>query len=221
MAVKIRLQRHGRGKRPFYHIVATDSRNRRDGKYIERLGDYNPLTSPATIHLDVDKTVDWLMKGAEPTDTVHAILKYKGVTYRKHLLRGVAKGVLTQEAADIAYQTWKDEHANSILDHARKAHKSKEDRLTEMLAEETKKKESRDTMRRQALEAAQKAAIPVIEPIAAPVIETIAEVPAVEAVVEAPAVEAVVEAPTVVETPAVEVAPEAPAAEATEAPAAE
>jgi small subunit ribosomal protein S16 len=76
MAVKFRLQRHGRGKRPIYHIVAADSRAPRDGKYIERIGDYNPLTKPASIHLDSDKAVDWLMKGAEVTDTVKAIFKY-------------------------------------------------------------------------------------------------------------------------------------------------
>lgn len=153
MAVKIRLQRHGRGKRPFYHIVASDSRARRDGKYIERLGDYNPLTSPATIHLDVDKTVDWLMKGAEPTDTVHAILKYKGATYKKHLLRGVAKGVLTQEAADKKFGEWLDSHKNEVLDHKKKVHLSKEDRLARLMAEETKKKEERDAKRKAALDA--------------------------------------------------------------------
>ncbi len=151
MAVKIRLQRHGRGKRPFYHIVASDSRARRDGKYIERLGDYNPLTSPATIHLDVDKTVDWLMKGAEPTDTVHAILKYKGATFKKHLLRGVEKGALTQEAADKKFAEWLETHQNAVLDHKKKVHLTKEDRLTKLMAEETKKKHDREAKRQAAL----------------------------------------------------------------------
>ena len=154
MAVKIRLQRHGRGKRPFYHIVASDSRARRDGKYIERLGDYNPLTSPATIHLDVDKTVDWLMKGAEPTDTVHAILKYKGATFKKHLLRGVEKGALTQEAADKKFAEWLETHQNAVLDHKKKVHLTKEDRLTKLMAEETKKKHDREAKRQAALVAA-------------------------------------------------------------------
>ncbi|MFN8275920.1 MAG: 30S ribosomal protein S16 [Chitinophagales bacterium] len=154
MAVKLRLQRHGRGKRPFYHIVAADSRSRRDGKFIERLGDYNPLTSPATIHLDVDKAVDWIMKGAEPTDTVNAILKYKGVLFRKHLLRGVAKGVLTQEQADAKYNEWLEAHKNSVIDHKKKVHASKEDRLAKLLAEETKKKEDREAKRAAALQAA-------------------------------------------------------------------
>jgi small subunit ribosomal protein S16 len=139
MAVKLRLQRHGRGKRPFYHIVASDSRARRDGKYIERIGEYNPLTSPATISVDVEKAVEWLMKGAEPTDTVHAILKYKGAMYKKHLLRGVAKGALTQEAADKTFAEWIDAHQNSVLDHKKKVHLSKEDRLKKLMEEETKK----------------------------------------------------------------------------------
>ena len=159
MAVKIRLQRHGRGKRPFYHIVASDSRARRDGKYIERLGDYNPLTSPATIHLDLDKTVDWLMKGAEPTDTVHAILKYKGAMFKKHLLRGVAKGALTQEAAEAKFTEWVESHQNAILDHKKKEHKSKDQRLADMLAAETKKKEDRDSKRKAALDAANAPAV--------------------------------------------------------------
>jgi small subunit ribosomal protein S16 len=154
MAVKIRLQRHGRGKRPFYHIVASDSRARRDGRYIERLGDYNPLTSPATIHLDVDKTVDWLMKGAEPTDTVHAILKYKGATYKKHLLRGVEKGVLTAEAAEKKFAEWIEAHQNAVLDHKKKVHLSKEDRMAKLMEEETKKKQDREAKRQAALQAA-------------------------------------------------------------------
>ena len=153
MAVKIRLQRHGRGKRPFYHIVASDSRARRDGKYIERIGEYNPLTSPATINLDVERAVDWLMKGAEPTDTVHAILKYKGAMYKKHLLRGVAKGALTQEAADKTFAEWVDAHQNAVLDHKKKVHLSKEDRLAKMMAEETKKKHDREAKRQAALDA--------------------------------------------------------------------
>ena len=100
MAVKIRLARRGRTKRPFYHIVIADARAPRDGKFIEQIGSYNPMTKPATIELDRDKAFDWLMKGAQPTDTTAAILRFKGVMYRKHLARGVAKGSLTQEQAD-------------------------------------------------------------------------------------------------------------------------
>ena len=100
MSVKIRLQRHGRKKAPFYHIVIADSRSPRDGKYIEKIGTYNPLTVPATIDLDRDAAFDWLTKGAQPTDTVEAILRFKGVMYKKHLMRGVKKGALTVEQVE-------------------------------------------------------------------------------------------------------------------------
>jgi small subunit ribosomal protein S16 len=106
MPVKIRLQRRGRKKRPFYHIVIADSRSPRDGRYIERIGTYNPMTKPATIDIDRDKAYDWLMKGAQPTDTARAILRFKGVYYKKHLMRGVKKGALTQEEAEKKYQEW-------------------------------------------------------------------------------------------------------------------
>ncbi|NBC08482.1 MAG: 30S ribosomal protein S16 [Bacteroidetes bacterium] len=106
MPVKLRLQRKGRKKRPFYHIVAADGRAPRDGRFIERLGSYNPMTKPATIDIDRDKAYDWLMKGAQPTDTVRAILRFKGIYYKKHLMRGVKKGALTAEEAEAKYQEW-------------------------------------------------------------------------------------------------------------------
>ncbi len=106
MPVKIRLQRKGTKKRPFYHIVVADSRSPRDGKFIEKIGNYNPLTVPATIDLDIDSAYNWLTKGAQPTDTAHAILKFKGVLYKKHLQRGVTKGALTQEKADEMLAVW-------------------------------------------------------------------------------------------------------------------
>jgi len=108
MAVKIRLARRGRTKRPFYHIVIADARAPRDGKFIEQIGSYNPMTKPATIELDREKAFDWLMKGAQPTDTARAILRFKGVMYRKHLQRGVKKGALTQEQADAMLTKWID-----------------------------------------------------------------------------------------------------------------
>ncbi len=108
MPVKIRLQRKGRRKRPFYHIVIADARAPRDGKFIEKIGTYNPMTVPATIELDRISAYDWLMKGAQPTDTVRAILRFKGVLYRKHLMRGVAKGALSQEEADRKFEEWID-----------------------------------------------------------------------------------------------------------------
>ncbi len=101
--VKLRLQRKGRKKRPFYHIVAADARAPRDGRFIERIGSYNPMTKPATIEIDRDRAFYWMSVGAQPTDTVRAILRFKGVLYRKHLQKGVTKGALTQEQADAKY----------------------------------------------------------------------------------------------------------------------
>jgi len=114
MAVKMRLQRKGRRKRPFYHIVVADGRAPRDGRFIERLGSYNPMTKPATIEIDRDKAFDWLQKGAQPTDTVRAILRFKGVYYKRHLMRGVAKGALTEEQAEAKYQEWIDAKESKI-----------------------------------------------------------------------------------------------------------
>ncbi len=106
MAVKIRLQRKGKKKKPFYHIVVADARSPRDGRFIEKIGSYNPLTVPATIELDRDKAFDWINKGAQPTETMRAILRFKGLGYRKHLQRGVTKGAITQEEADKKYHEW-------------------------------------------------------------------------------------------------------------------
>lgn len=106
MPVRIRLQRKGRRKAPFYHIVAADARSPRDGKYIERIGSYNPMTVPATIELDRDAAYKWLENGAEPTETMRAILRFKGVLYRQHLMRGVKKGAMTLEEANAKYETY-------------------------------------------------------------------------------------------------------------------
>lgn len=178
MAVKIRLQRHGRGKRPFYHIVATDSRTPRDGRYIERIGDYNPLTKPATIHIDVEKAVNWLEKGAAVTNTVKAILKYKGVLYKKHLLRGVRKGAFTLEQAETKYQQWLDEHKNKVLDHQKKHHKDKADRTAKLLEQEQKKAADREAKRAAALAAAKSEESAAAETSAEGTAENTAETPA-------------------------------------------
>lgn len=106
MAVKIRLQRHGRKKAPFYHIVIADSRAPRDGRFIEKIGTYNPMTVPATIDIDREKAYEWLTKGAQPTDTARAILRFKGILFRKHLERGVKKGALTAEQAASKYEAF-------------------------------------------------------------------------------------------------------------------
>ena len=114
MAVKIRLQRHGSKKRPFYFIVVADARAPRDGKFIQKVGTYNPLTVPATIQLDRQKALEWLNKGAQPTDTVRRILSFKGVLYLKHLLRGVKLGLFDEAAAMTKFQTWHSEHETNI-----------------------------------------------------------------------------------------------------------
>ena len=114
MATKIRLQRHGRKKRAFFHIVVADSRAPRDGRFIEKLGSYNPITNPATIELNVDRAAQWLLNGAQPTDTAAAILSYKGAAYKKHLQVGVNKGAITQEEADKRFAAWLEEKAGRI-----------------------------------------------------------------------------------------------------------
>ncbi|MDE5418406.1 30S ribosomal protein S16 [Labilibaculum sp. DW002] len=114
MATKIRLARHGRKGRPFYHIVVADSRAPRDGKYIERIGSYNPNTNPATINLDFDKALTWLNTGAQPTDTARAILSYEGVMMKKHLQGGVKKGAFDEAAAEVKFEAWKKEKEAKI-----------------------------------------------------------------------------------------------------------
>lgn len=114
MPVKMRLTRHGRKRYAFYHIVVANSRAPRDGRYIERIGSYNPNTNPATIDLDFDKALTWLENGAQPTDTVRAILSYKGVLYKKHLLGGVKKGAFTEEEAERRFEAWMNEKSGKI-----------------------------------------------------------------------------------------------------------
>ena len=114
MPVKIRLQRHGKKGKPFYWVVAADARSKRDGKYLEKIGTYNPNTNPATIDLDIDSAVQWLHNGAQPTDTARAILSYKGALLKHHLDGGVRKGALTQDQADAKLTVWLDEKAGKV-----------------------------------------------------------------------------------------------------------
>ena len=114
MPVKIRLQRHGKKGKPYYWIVAADARSKRDGKYLEKIGSYNPNTNPATVELDVDGAVTWLQNGAQPTDTAKAILSYKGALLKNHLAGGVAKGALTEEQAEEKFNAWLEEKANKV-----------------------------------------------------------------------------------------------------------
>ncbi|MDO6471517.1 30S ribosomal protein S16 [Maribacter sp. 1_MG-2023] len=114
MPVKIRLQRHGKKGKPFYWVVAADARAKRDGKFLEKLGIYNPNTNPATIELNIDNAVQWLQNGAQPTDTAKAILSYRGVLLKHHLLGGVRKGALTEEQAEEKFNAWVVEKEASI-----------------------------------------------------------------------------------------------------------
>jgi small subunit ribosomal protein S16 len=125
MPVKIRLQRHGKKGKPFYWIVAADVRSKRDGKYLEKLGIYNPNTNPATIELDVDSSVNWLQNGAQPTATAKNILSYKGVLLKNHLAGGVRKGALTEEQAEEKFNAWVEEKSGRI--DAKKENLSKAD----------------------------------------------------------------------------------------------
>ncbi len=137
MPVKIRLARRGRKKRPFYHIVIADARAPRDGKFIEHIGSYNPMTVPATVELDRDRAYEWLSKGAQPTDTARALLKFKGVYYKKHLMRGVAKGAMTEEKALELYNAWIDTKEAQVAVRVEETRKKKED-FWKMLSGEIK-----------------------------------------------------------------------------------
>ena len=116
MATRIRLARHGRKKQAFYHIVVADQRAPRNGRFIEKLGVYNPNTNPATIELDFDGAVNWLLKGAQPSDTVRALLSYKGVMMKKHLMAGVAKGAFNEEEAEKRFTAWMEAKENEVAD---------------------------------------------------------------------------------------------------------
>lgn len=114
MPARIRLQRHGKKNQPFYHIVVADGRAPRDGRFIEKLGTYNPMTNPASIDINVEKACEWLKNGAQPSDTARRILSYKGVLLRRHLQIGVEKGAISQEQADVKFQQWLDAKQNKI-----------------------------------------------------------------------------------------------------------
>ncbi len=213
MSVKIRLQRHGKKGKPFYWVVAADARSKRDGKFLEKIGTYNPNTNPATIDLNLESAVQWLHNGAQPTDTARAILSYKGALLKHHLDGGVRKGALTQEQADAKLAAWLDEKANKV--DTKKAGLSKADEAAKAKALKVEKEANAKRI------AAQAEAAKVEVEAPAEVVETvIEETPAVEAVTEetAPEVEAPaeVEAVTEVEETVVEetVVEETPAVEA-------
>ena len=218
MATKLRLQRHGKKGKPFYHMVAADARAKRDGRFIEKIGTYNPNTNPATIEIQHDRALYWLGVGAEPTDTARAILKHTGAVYHNHLLKGVAKGALTVAQATKKFEVWYNEKQGKVDAQSAAIGAADAKSSADALAAEVKVNEARKAaiasaasdMASAAAEATAAAEAAAIE-AATPVIEEVAaEVEAPAAEVEAPAAE--VEAPAAeVEAPAAEV--EAPAAE--------
>jgi len=143
MSVKIRLQRHGKKGKPFYWIVAADARAKRDGRYLEKLGTYNPNTNPATVNLDIDGAVKWLQDGAQPTDTAKTILSYKGAMLKNHLVGGVRKGALTEEQAEEKFQAWVDQKAGKVASKEETVAKAKLDVKAKALEAEKAVNEAR------------------------------------------------------------------------------
>lgn len=221
MATKIRLQRHGKKGKPFYYIVVADARAPRDGRFIERLGSYNPNTNPATIDINFDKTLDWVNSGAQPTDTCRAILSYKGVMYKKHLQGGVKKGALTDEQSEAKFQAWLDQKDGKITGKKDNLSSAKDEARKAALVAEAKKKEAKAASivaknTPEVEEVEEEAPVAVTE-VEAPAAEVEVEAPVAE--IEAPVAVAEVEAPAAeieVETPAAEAADEAPAAKSAE-----
>ncbi|QQS52406.1 MAG: 30S ribosomal protein S16 [Bacteroidota bacterium] len=192
MPAKIRLARHGRKARPIYHIVVADSRAPRDGKFIERLGTYNPNTHPATIDLEFDKALDWLQKGAQPTDTVKSLLSRKGVMMKKHLLDGARKGAFSVEEAETRFETWMKDKESKLLKVVEMASKDKDAAAKAALQREAKVNEERlaEIAKRKA------DALAASKPAAEEAESEVEEAPVAEAIVEetpvdeAPAAEA-------------------------------
>ncbi len=207
MSVKIRLARKGRKKKAYYHIVVADSRAPRDGRFIEKLGIYNPITDPATIELDFNKALDWLHKGAQPTETCRAILSYKGVLMKKHLLDGVKKGAFNEEEAEKRFQLWLKEKEDKVearkagIEQTQEAEKNKrleaEKQINEARAEELAKR--RSELAAEAEAAAKAAAAKAEEAIAEVEGKTKVAAPEVEEAIEEEAEKKAVEAVEAVE----------------------
>ena len=211
MSVKIRLARRGRKKQAIYDVVVADARAPRDGRFIEKLGTYNPNTNPASININNERALTWLLNGAQPTDTVKAMLSYRGVMLKKHLQIGVLKGAITQEQADAKFNAWLSEKDTKIEGKKDQLATAKADARKSALAAETAKNQARIDAIKAREAAAVAAAAPAVEEVeeAAPAVEA----PAVEeetAAAEAPVVEAAeeVEAPVAEEAPVVEAAAE-------------
>lgn len=173
MPAKIRLQRHGKKGIPYYHIVVADSRAPRDGKFIERIGAYNPNTNPATIEINFEKALNWLHNGAQPTDTVRAVLSYKGVLYKKHLETGVKKGAITQEMADAQWTAWENQKQAKIEDKRNRVAEAGRKSINDRKSAETKVSEARAAAANKKAHAAAEAAVE-----SAPEAEAATEAPA-------------------------------------------
>ena len=221
MSVKIRLQRHGKKQKPFYWIVAADARSKRDGRYLEKLGTYNPNTNPATIDLNLDQAVQWLHNGAQPTDTARAILSYKGALMKHHLDGGVRKGALTQEQADAKLAKWLEEKATKVDSKKEGLSKAQEAAKAKALKAEKVANEKRAAAAVEAAKVEEGAEEVAVEEVEAP--EAVTEVAIEESAAEVATEEVVAEdAPVVEEAPATEeVVAEVATEEAPEAPAAE
>ncbi len=182
MAVKIRLARRGRKKKAYYHIVVADSRSPRDGRYIEKIGIYNPLTNPATIELDFDKALGWLQNGALPTETCRAILSYRGVLIKKHLLEGVKKGAFDDTEATRRFEEWMKQNEAKIEAKKSGLEKSQDDELSKRIIAEKKINEARAAKlaKKQAALAEREKAESQPEPAVEPAPEAANETPAAE-----------------------------------------
>ena len=208
MAVKIRLARRGRKRRAMYDVVIADARAPRDGRFIEKIGTYNPNVDPAAIDIDNDRAFKWLMDGAQPTDTVKAMLSYRGLMLKKHLQIGVIKGAMTQEEADKKWAAWVEEKDTKISGKADKLAQEKDAAKKAKLAAEAKVSAARAEALAAKRAEAEAANAPAV------VAEEVAEAPAAEATEEAPVVEAKEEAPAEEAPKAEEKKEEAPKAEA-------
>jgi small subunit ribosomal protein S16 len=192
MPVKIRLQRHGKKGKPFFWIVAADSRAKRDGRFLEKLGTYNPNTNPASIDINIDNSVQWLQNGAQPTDTARAILSYKGVLLKKHLIDGVSKGALTMEQVEEKFSAWVTEKEQAVANKKNKLADDKAKAKAEALKAEEAVNQARLAAAEEAAaeaiaeEATEEAIEEAIEEAAEDTMEEATETPAAEETAEAP-----------------------------------
>ena len=212
MATKIRLQRHGRKKRAFFHIVVADSRAPRDGRFIDKIGTYNPITNPATIDINLEKAVQWMANGAQPSDTARAILSYKGVLYKHHLQVGVRKGAITQEQADAKFAEWMTSKDARIAEKRSNLEKASNSKKSDAMKAEAQKREA---IAARVLAKQNSASEEVAEETETSEAEATAEATEIVAAEETAATEEVTEENTATEEPAAEETP------ATEEPASE